>query len=353
MATHVLGLATWLVGRGHEATVIAPGTVHRTPTGGVTMHLLGRSQDFHVNGSVAQLALGPRQCAEAVRASQQADVVHVHEPLTPGLAFAVARHTDHPVLTHHASFHLRAATAWVMRRRAALLHPGAVIAVSSSARVTARAATGWEPDVIGNGVLLPEPPPTRTGWRGGERPRIGFLGRLDEPRKGFTVFRDMASSAPEAGLDAEFVAIGPGRVRGGGVRHLGAVDDATRNHQLQRLDVVVAPNLFGESFGLVLVEALAAGCAVVASDLPGFRDVLQSANAGSLFPPGDPHAGLVALRGVLQDPPDPAVMYGASRQWGWDALGPLVVAHYRAALARTPGPTEPIVGRTAWPRLGE
>lgn len=339
VATHVLGLAAWLVGCGHVATVIAPGTAPRDAPDGVALHLLGRTQDFRFNGSVAQLALGPRQCAEAARVSQQADVVHVHEPLTPGVAFAVARHATHPVVTHHASFAPHAVLGWALRRRAALLHPGAVIAVSRSARDTARAATGWEPDVIGNGVLLPEPPPMRSGWRGGVRPRIGFLGRLDEPRKGFLVFEDIAAAAQEAGLDAEFVAIGPGRAPRGSVRRLGAVDDTTRERLLREIDVVVAPNLFGESFGLVLVEALAAGCAVAASDLPGFHDVLESAGAGSLFPPGDPQAALVTLMEVLRDPPDPSVLHRSARQWSWDALGPRVLVRYRAALARTTAPS--------------
>lgn len=334
VATHVMGLATWLARQGHSVTVIAPGTRARSAADGVTLHLLGHAHDFRFNGSVAQLAVGLRQCRVAIRIAQGADVVHVHEPLTPGVANAVARHCSPLVVTHHACFHARPFVARLMRGRAARLRPGSVIAVSRAAQATARAVTGWEPVVIGNGVLLPEPPSARAGWRGGERPRIGFLGRLDEPRKGFGVFRDLAVMASTAGLDAEFVAIGPGSVTAGPVRLVGPVDDTTRDDALRRLDVLVAPNLFGESFGLVLVEALAAGCAVVASDLPGFRDVLAAGGVGTLFATGDVSSALAALQEVLEAPPDPLALHAAACRWGWATLGPLVLTRYEEALAR-------------------
>ena len=333
VATHVMGLATWLASQGHHADVIAPGTRSRATPEGVTLHLVGRAHDFRFNGSVAQLAVGSRQCRDAIRVSREADVVHVHEPLTPGVAHAVARASAHLVVTHHASFHAHPIVTRLLRRRAAQLRPAAVIAVSRAAQGTASAVTGWGPVVIANGVSMPKPPPARTGWRGGEYPRVGFLGRLDEPRKGFAVFRDLATMASASGLDAEFVAIGPGGVAAGPVRLIGPVDDTTRDRALHDLDVLVAPNLFGESFGLILVEALAAGCAVVASDLPGFRDVLDAAATGTFFVAGDARSALGALQEVLERPPNPVRLHDAARRWDWATLGPLVLAQYEGALA--------------------
>ena len=331
VATHVLGLAAWLVSSGDEVTVVAPGT--RNPSGheGVDLHLVGRSVNVAFNGSVAQLAVRRGQCAESLRAIADADVVHVHEPLTPGIAFAVARHARNLVVTHHASFAPSRILASILRRRVAALTPRASIAVSRAAQRTAQAVTGARPEIIGNGVLMPDPPPPHLGWRGGARPRIGFLGRLDEPRKGFAIFREVAELAGRAGLDAEFVALGPGRPHPGSVRLLGAVDDTDRTLALQQVDILLAPNLFGESFGLILVEALAAGCSVVASDLPGFMDVLRQSGTGSTFATGDAGAALKALQVLVRAPEDPLVLHMSAHHWSWDELGPQVRARYVAA----------------------
>ena len=328
VGTHVLGLASWLAGRGNAVTVIAPGTTARSAPDGVTFHLVGRSRNFRFNGSVAQLALGRRQIADAVSVAKAADVVHVHEPLTPGLAFAVARSSANLVVTHHASFTPGPLLSRLLRRRYARLRPRATIAVSPAALRTAKAVGVEAAAVIGNGVLLPEAPPKSSGPRGGARPCIGFLGRLDESRKGFGIFREVAERAAPAGLDADFVAIGPGRVSAGPVRLLGAVDEAERNHALQQFDVLLAPNLFGESFGLVLVEALAAGCDVVASDLPGFQDVLSEAGMGTTFMAGDTDAAIAALKWALHNPQDPIQLHAAAQPWSWDSLGPDVLELY-------------------------
>ncbi len=341
VATHVLGLATWLGGQGHRATVLAPGTHPRPVPDGVELHLLGRARNFRFNGSVAQLAMGPRQAAEAVRVARGADVVHVHEPLTPGMAYAVACAVEKLVVTHHASFDVGFLASTFLRKRAAALPSRESIAVSEAAQATARAATGATCLIIGNGLLLPAPPPPSSGWRGGERPRVGFLGRLDETRKGFTVFRALANAAAASGLDADFVALGPGRVEAGSVRLLGAVDDAQRDEMLHRIDVLVAPNLFGESFGLILVEALAAGCGVVASDLKAFRDVLGPDGVGALFPTGDVGGALAALQDVLARPVSPPDLHEVSRRWGWDTLGPRVAGVYATAMARNECPGAP------------
>lgn len=333
VATHVLGLAAWLVSHGDDVTLVAPGT--RTPYvhEAVDLHLVGRSIDMAFNGSVAQLAVRRRQCAESVRAIAYADVVHVHEPLTPGIAFAVARRARNLVVTHHASFVAPRMLSLILRRRAAALAPCSSIAVSRAAQQTARAVTGNMPEIIANGVLMPDPPPAARGWRGGVRPRIGFLGRLDEPRKGFAIFREVAELARTAGFDAEFVALGPGTPQPGAVVLLGAVSDTDRTHALQQVDILLAPNLFGESFGLILVEALAAGCSVVASDLPGFVDVLNGSGTGCTFPTGNAGAALRALQALVGAPEDPLVLHRSAHQWSWDELGPKVRARYVAAIA--------------------
>ncbi|MFD0867391.1 glycosyltransferase, partial [Tessaracoccus lubricantis] len=151
VATHVLGLASWLRDRGHDAFVVAPGT--GVPGDGT--QLVGPAVGVPFNGSVAQLAVLPAQARRTLTAIADADVVHVHEPLTPGIAFAAARAArGRLVVTHHAHFRPGLFTA-PLRLRASLLPLRTSIAVSEAACRTAVAVTGLVPAVIPNAVAVP------------------------------------------------------------------------------------------------------------------------------------------------------------------------------------------------------
>ncbi|MCC2592858.1 glycosyltransferase family 4 protein [Tessaracoccus sp. OS52] len=339
VGNHVLGLAGWLARAGHAPTVVAPGSTAPEVPGGVAVELLGPTLGLAFNGSVANLAVRPWQARRAVGACADADVVHVHEPLTPGAAFAAARVAGPLVVTHHASFGVSPPVAAALRIRASRLGRREVIAVSEAAARTARSVTGSVPEIIPNGIDLPPAPPPRNGPRGGSRPRVGFLGRIDEPRKGFEVFRGLADRAASEGIDAEFVAAGPGAAQPGDVRMAGALTNSQRAEFLGSIDVLVAPNLGGESFGLVLIEALAAGCDVVASDLPAFRRVLSEAGVGAQFSTGEPRDAARVLRARLGSPIDPLAAHRAASRWSWEEVGPRVLRVY-GAVAR-------------WPRLGQ
>ena len=317
VATHVRGLAHWLRGEGHEVRVIAPGT-GASDEGEV---LLGRSASFRFNGSVAQLAIRPAQSRRAIEAARWADVVHVHEPLTPGIAHAVAKAAPRLVVTHHASFS-PGPLAPLLRLRARRLTPASRIAVSKAAADTAEAVTGHRPTVIHNAITMTPRPSARAG-----RPTVAFLGRLDDPRKGYSVFTRLAPLLP--GVD--LVAIGPGSGGAAGVRELGLLSDEERSAVLARADIVVAPNLYGESFGLVLIEALAQGASVVASDLPQFRAVIDDPSVISWFQPGDSEGAASAIRARLADPTDPVLAWDHARRYSWDEVGPRLLAAYRAA----------------------
>ncbi len=314
VGTHVLGLARWLREQGHDAFVVAPG--ERVVDAGVPVRLLGRATPLPFNGSTARLALAPAQARAARAAAATADDVHVHEPLTPGAAFAVG------------------ALGPVLRARAALLPRDRVsLAVSEAAAATARAATGVTPEVVPNAIELPALSTQRSASasrpaHGAGRPMVLFLGR-DEPRKGFPVFAEVARS----GVDAEFVAVGP-TTPTPGVSVLGAVSDAERARLLSAATVLVAPNLAGESFGLVLVEALAHGAAVLASDLPAFRAVVDDPAVARFFPPGAATAATAGLRELLATPPDPALTRAAAAPYAWDSVGPRVLRAYELSRSR-------------------
>lgn len=341
VGTHVLGLGAWLRRQGHDVQLVAPGTPagRRTLVDQVVEHRLGRSCAVVFNGSTARLALDPRQAREAVRASAAADVVHVHEPLTPGVAFAVARSASALVVTHHAAFEPGPLLRALLRRRAAGLGTRESLAVSPSAAATALAVTGLPAAVVPNAVVLP-PAPARGPRRPGGPAVVGFLGRANDPRKGYPLFCQVARRSEQLGLPVRFEAVGPGTAGADlVVRGRGELPSAARDAWLAGVDVLLAPNTGGESFGLVLVEALAAGCDVVASDLPAFRAVLQRAGVGRTFTVGDPGSATAALSDALAHPTDPRTCHAAAAHWGWDTVGPRVVAAYQKARL-TPGNAE-------------
>lgn len=326
VATHVVGLAQWLATQGHAPLVVAPGSDPAPEAAGVEFELLGPATALPFNGSVARLALGRGQARQARRFVADADVVHVHEPLTPGVGYASARAARNLVVTHHASFPVPRALGTVLQMRARALGHRGTIAVSGAAACTARAVTGLEPTLVPNALVLPVP----VGASRVPGPaRVGFLGRADESRKGFDVFRRTAELARRRGLDVHFVAAGPGDVRPGAVEMVGPVAD--KWEFLSRLDLFVAPNTHGESFGMVIVEALAAGCDVVASDLAAFTDVIGQAGIGTTFRTGDPEAALAAITNRLARSHVRADARASAQRWSWDVLGPRVLELYRTA----------------------
>lgn len=322
VATHALGLAVWLQRRGHSPHVFAPGT--RRIQREVPVTLLGPAISVPFNGSVAQLALLPRQGRRALHRSDDFDVVHVHEPLTPGLGFAVASRIRRPlVVTHHAAFEPSSPVAGLLRRRAARLPPRVTIAVSQSAADLVHGFTRAPVRIVPNAIELPAAPEPRQQGR----PRVVFVGRAGERRKGFGVFVQVASAVPEA----DFIAVGKAPTRVSGVTMLGPIGDAALGDVLASADVLVAPNLFGESFGMILVEALSHGAAVVASDLPAFRALTDDRRLATFFPVGDAVEAARRLRERLAHPVDPMLAWRSAGRFSWESVGPAIEDAYRDA----------------------
>lgn len=307
VGTHVMGLARWLAAQGHEPRVIAPGT--KPVEADFPVHLVGPGIGFRFNGSIARLAVRPGQSRRALALVEGADVIHVHEPLTPGIAHAVASAHD-VVVTHHARYTVPTAVAGLLRRRSAGIRALRRMAVSRGAAETAALVTGHEPELVPNAVeSVPVTAKPAT-------PVVAFLGRRDDPRKGHDVFRSMADRMRG---QAEFVEL---------------VDGTAPPEQVQRMfaraTVLVAPNLGGESFGMVLVEALAHGCGIVASDLPEFRAVVDDPRVTTWFTPGDVEGGVEALRRRLALGSDSEVARRLAQAYSWDSVGPRIVARYGA-----------------------
>lgn len=349
--THVAGLGRELRRRGADVAVVGPvsdGT--RLPTG-LRVIPCGRPVPIPVAGSMARLAVDPRVGFGMRRllAERPCDVLHLHEPFVPMTSFGallfghtVTVGTFH--LTRERPHLLYALAQPIVRPLARKLH--ARIAVSEAARRTVARFLPGEYHLIPNGVELERfDRGPRTGPRRG---RVLFLGRL-EPRKGVLVairaFAEVAKALPTA----ELVIAGDGPLRGAAerlvgelglanVRFLGPLQEAELPEAYASADVFCAPATGNESFGLVLVEAMAAGTPVVASANPGYRLVVEDGCSGVLVPPGDHRALAAALLETLRDPERwRRLSEGGrqrARQFSWEVLTDAVLDVYAEAAKR-------------------
>lgn len=346
---HVAELAERLAGA-HEVRVFAPAS--EAVDEGV--EVVGRPVGIRFNQSVAPVAPVPTAGVRVVRALRAfaPDIVHVHEPVAPAVALAASAAGPAPLVgTFHAwseSRRLYHMTAPVARRIVGRL--GVRIAVSTAARDFAAGALGLPPQafrVIPNGVdverFAAAEPLAELVDPG--RPLLAFVGRL-ERRKGLDVlvraFIRLRASQPEVRLVV--VGDGPDRQRCAellpasvrpDVWFSGRVDEPTKARILASADVFVAPNTTGESFGIVLLEAMAAGLPVVASDIPGFRTVLGEGQHGRLVPPGDAAALAETLHLLVTSPPLRRAMGAAGRadvqRFAWQRIVDEVQAAYDEA----------------------
>ncbi len=300
----VLGLARALRAQGHEIRVLAP-CDGPPPDVGITP--LGRSIPFASNGSVAPIAPDLPCFLRTMRAvaDEDFDVVHLHEPFAPGPALALLAFCHKPLLATFHRYGASRAYSWVRPGARRLAHRLAIrCAVSADAMATATAVLGGSYQLMFNGIEIDrfakaQPWPT-TG------PTVMFIGR-HEPRKGLSVLLEAFGTLP-AGAQLWVVGTGPEtdelrRRHAGlaGVEWLGRIGDAEAASRLAGADAFCAPSLHGESFGVVLLEAMAARTPIVASDLPAYRRVARSGQDALLVTPGDSPALASALRRVLTD----------------------------------------------------
>jgi phosphatidylinositol alpha-mannosyltransferase len=346
--SHVRGLAESLLARGHEVSVLAPSERRDLPAHVVPA---GRTVAVPYNGSVARMSFGPVVAARARRWLREGDfdVLHVHEPATPSLSLLALWAAECPVVaTYHASAdRSRALSAVAALLRPALEKISARIAVSEHARDTQVHHVGGEPVVIPNGLDVDQvasTPPERA-WRGRDG-TVAFVGRLGEPRKGFAVLAEAFGEVAVRRPGLRLLVVGGGDVEQARaslaepvrdqVLFLGQVREQERSAALRTADVFVAPHTGGESFGLVLAEAMAAGAAVLASDLPAFRSVLEGGDCGVLVPRGSPVDLAAALTALLDDPARRARLAHAGgaavRRYDWAAVTEQVLRVYETVV---------------------
>ncbi|WP_329570329.1 glycosyltransferase family 4 protein [Kitasatospora sp. NBC_01266] len=366
---HIRDLAEHLIGLGHKVSVLAPADDESALPSFVVS--AGRAVAVPYNGSVARLSFGIISATRVRRwlRDGEFDILHVHEPASPSLSMLAAWAATGPMV---ATFHTSNPRSRVMIAASPILQPtleklSARIAVSEYARRTLVEHLGGDAVVIPNGVDVSffaraEPDPR---WTGGT---IGFIGRINEPRKGLptllAALPAIIAARPEVRLlvagkgDEEEAVAGLAPEVRAHVEFLGMVSDEEKARLLRSVDLYVAPNTGGESFGIILVEAMSAAAPVLASDLDAFAQVLDGGQAGELFAVEDPAALAEAAVRLLSDPVRLAELRTAAaahvRQFDWETVGADILAVYETVADGTGSvPKVREDDRTSWrERLG-
>jgi phosphatidylinositol alpha-mannosyltransferase len=350
---HVGHLYESLRARGHDVRILtASHGLQRRSEGDVIR--IGKGFSVPANGSMGTITISPRYRSQirSVLDAERFDLLHFHEPFVPFLTLVALRESSS---VNVATFHAYAGYAPGYQLGGRILGPVAAsrlhgrIAVSAAARHFADRYLPGDYKVIPNGVDLRRfahaVPLAR--WQDG-RPNILFVGRL-EPRKGLLHLLKAFRMIRKAGADSRLLVVGSGPLerearryvmtrRLGGVEFLGRVSDQEKVQLFRTADVYVSPATGRESFGIVLLEAMAAGTSIVCSDIHGYKGVVRRDQEAVLVPPGDHRAIAEAVLRLLADPALRERM-GASgleraQSFGWDRIAERVEAYYGFVIRR-------------------
>ena len=348
---HVRELSAHLRERGHEVRILAPG---RNSGKRDDAWIVGRAIPVRGNGSVARISFGPQVATVVARAlrEERPDVIHVHEPLVPSVSMHAVLNANAPVVaTFHSNVGRERVSSLWFKLAAPMVRPvwnrlARRIAVSDAARhsVTSRMGDG-ELLIVPNGVDVERFAGAKPAVLPGGR-HLLFVGRLEE-RKGFPVAVAAFARLAERYPDLRLLVVGDGSERDAvddlppavrsRVEMLGRVDDDRLAGYLRAATLYLGPATGGESFGIVLAEAMAAGLPIVASDIAGYRDVARNGREAVLVPPGDPDALVAAVGRVLDDPALARSLGGSgalrARDFAWDTVADRLVDVYRKVLS--------------------
>lgn len=354
VSEHVYHTARELEHLGHTVTVITASFSRFDDDRGLRVMRIGRDVTIPSNGAFVNMTVGWRlgRELEAIETGERFDLVHIHSPMDPILPLLALRHLRAPkVGTFHSYSEPPPMVAWLWSRFAPLARRlDGRIAVSSAAREFAERVFPAEYEVIPNGVdtdrFSPDQPVLPELADG--NPTVLFVGRMD-PRKGLKyllrAFPRIAASVPNVRL----VVVGNGLLRRyyqsflpaaltARVRYVGFVPGTVLPRYYRSADVYCAPSVGGESFGIVLLEAMASGTPVVASNITGYNSVVHDGVEGRLVPPRDPDALADAIVELLRDPKRRMAMGQAGREkarsYSWPAVTRAIEEYFRIVLER-------------------
>jgi phosphatidylinositol alpha-mannosyltransferase len=360
---HIRDLAVALQRLGHTVSVLTPSEDDDVDLPPFVVST-GGAVSLAYNGSRAKIALGPiatRRVRKWLR-ENEFDVLHIHEPLAPSLSILSCWAARGPIVaTWHSSMERsRLLAAGFSIAQTALEKVSARIAVSEAARQTLVEHMGGDAVLIPNGVdcsLFGHGEPL-DGWPG-EGGSLFFIGRIDEPRKGLQVLLAAMPSIIAAHPGVRLLVAGPGdveEIRGDlapevaeHITFLGLVDEETKARAFLSADVYVAPNTGGESFGIVLLEAMASGTPVLASDLEAFRRVTADGRAGASFANEDPDDLARAAIALLSDQAERTRLSAEgllrAREFDWETVAKRIVEVYESVTVTGEKVTEDLRGQ--------
>lgn len=309
---HIRDLAEYLIKKGHYVSVLAPVIDENSIPDYVTS--AGKPISIPYNGAVARVLFGPRAFAR-VRSwisSGEFDLLHLHEPAIPSISLLACWAAEGPMI---GTFHAAAKKQKVIFAIGPILEPlieklTARIAVSEAARSTLTEHLETDAVVIPNGIYtkLYEDGECVERWSGNS---LGFIGRFEEPRKGLQVLLDALPIISRFAPDVRVLVAGPGNSEevleeiDMQLRHrfefLGRITEKEKADLMASVALYIAPNTGGESFGIILAEALAGGSAVVASDIPAFDSLLGHGEFGALFESENPQELAKVVIDLLRD----------------------------------------------------
>ena len=347
---HIKELSQWLIAKGHEVSVLAPVTDE-----GLNIEpwvvSAGRPISIPYNGAIAKVIFGPLASSRVKQwiANGNFDLLHLHEPAIPSLSLLAGWAGDGPMV---ATFHAAANPQKVANAIGTMLDPlieriTAKIAVSEIARETLKDRFDTEAVVIPNGIDTSkfEGIGVRSEWALPNT--LGFIGRFDEPRKGLAVLLAAIPKIAHKVPNLRILVAGPGnasdfeklvapelRER---ITFLGRISEIEKAQFFKSVSLYIAPNTGGESFGIILAEAMAAKTPIVASDLPAFTKLLDNGSAGALFASensDDLADTIINLLGNQEMREKIAIAgYEKAKSFDWDSVGDQILSVYEMALA--------------------
>ena len=347
---HIKELSQWLIAKGHEVSVLAPVTDE-----GLNIEpwvvSAGRPITIPYNGAIAKVIFGPLASSRVKQwiANGNFDLLHLHEPAIPSLSLLAGWAGDGPMV---ATFHAAANPQKVANAIGTMLDPlieriTAKIAVSEIARETLKDRFDTEAVVIPNGIDTSkfEGIGVRSEWALPNT--LGFIGRFDEPRKGLAILLAAIPKIADKVPNLRILVAGPGnasdfeklvppelRER---ITFLGRISEIEKAQFFKSVSLYIAPNTGGESFGIILAEAMAAKTPIVASDLPAFTKLLDNGSAGALFASENSEDLADTIINLLdnQEMREKIAIagYEKAKSFDWDSVGDQILSVYEMALA--------------------
>lgn len=348
--THIRDLAEHLISEGQYVSVLTPVSDDSLDLEDYVVNA-GKPISIPVNGSVARVIFGPIASSRAKQwiASGDFDLLHLHEPAIPSLSLLACSAAEGPLV---GTFHVSTPKKKAIYAIGPILEPiveklTARIAVSELARSTLKDHFETDAVVIPNGIDGQKYANAMISKDYSGENTIGFIGRFEEPRKGLQVLLDSLPIVARFIPDVSYLIAGPGdnkeflnninpelRNR---VKFLGLLSDKEKESFLKSIQIYVAPNTGGESFGIILTEALSAGTAVVASDIPAFKAVLENGEAGALFKNGDSTELAKGLVELLRDKDRREKLASngklSAQKYDWQVVAEQIESVYEMAIA--------------------